>query len=81
MTDTITLLKQQFTTLCQQRDAILVQVTPLREQRDGLIQQAEAAIAAQVASLNRQIATTETGLSDVMNQIAQISNALGGKTA
>jgi hypothetical protein len=81
MSTTLDLLKQQFTTLCQQRDAILAQSTPLREQRDSLAQEAAAVLAAQLAPIEAQIAAAETGLPDVMNQIAQIANALDGKTA
>jgi hypothetical protein len=80
MSTTLDLLKQQFTTLCQQRDAIFAASLPLRAQRDGLVQQAEAALAAQVAPINAEIATIEGPLPDLMNQIAAISTALDGKT-
>lgn len=81
MTDTLALIKQQFTSLCAQRDAILATAAPLRAQRDAIVQAAEAALAAQVAPLNVQIKAAETGLFDLHNQIGTISLALNGKTA
>lgn len=81
MADTLTLLKQQFADLCAQRDAMLATSTPLRASRDAAIQASETALAAIIDPLNAQIATAETGLADVSNQIASIANALGGNTA
>jgi hypothetical protein len=75
------LLKQEFTALCQQRDAALAQAAPLRAQRDKIVAEGEAAIAAHIAPLNDQIIAAENGLPDIMNQIAQIANALNGQTA
>lgn len=81
MADTLALLKQQFTELCAQRDAILASSLPLRAQRDGLVQQAEAALIAQVSPIDAQIQAAESGLADLNNQIGTISTALSGKTA
>jgi uncharacterized coiled-coil DUF342 family protein len=81
MADTFTLLKEQFASLCQQRDAIIAATTPLRAQRDAIRQQSVAALDAQTAPLTAQIVAAESGLADLHNQIAMISNALGGKTA
>jgi hypothetical protein len=75
------LLTQQFTVLCQQRDATLAQAAPLRAQRDRIVADGEAAIAAEIAPLDDQIAAAENGLPDIMNQIAQIATALNGQTA
>lgn len=79
--DTLTLLKQRFTALCQQRDAILATSAPLRAQRTAIAQQSKAALAVQIAPLTAQITTAETGLADLHNEIGTISNALNGKTA
>ena len=81
MATTLDLLKQQFTTLCQQRDAALAQSAPLRAQRDQIITQGEAAIAAQLKPLDDQIAAIEGPLVDVIAQLARISTALNGQTA
>lgn len=81
MATTLDLLKQQFATLCQQRDAILARSEPLRAQRDALVRQAEATLAAEIAPLAAQIEVAEAGLTDLMKQIAQIATALDGRTA
>lgn len=81
MASTSELLKALFADLCAQRDAALAVVEPLRAQRDAAIAQSAAALAAIVDPLEAQIAAAEAGLPALMNQIAQISNALGGNTA
>lgn len=81
MSDVLILIKQQFAALCAQRDAVLSASAPLRFQRDAFAQAAAVELAAVVDPLNEQIATIETGLPDLMNQIAVIAQALDGKTA
>jgi hypothetical protein len=81
MTDTVTLIKQQFAALCQQRDAALAKSLPLRDQRDALIQQTLSGIEPQLEAFNREIGAIEDGLPDIMNQIATISAALSGQTS
>lgn len=80
MSTTLDLIRQQFSALCAERDAVLAQSMPLRQQRDGLAAAAAVALAAQTDPLNAQIVTIEAGLPDLMNQIAQIANALNGQT-
>jgi hypothetical protein len=81
MASTSELLKALFLDLCAQRDAALATAGPLRAQRDAAIAQSAADLAAIVDPLEAEIAAVEAGLPDLMNQIAQISNALGGNTA
>jgi hypothetical protein len=75
------LLTRQFTVLCQQRDAALAQAAPLRAQRDRIVADGEAAIAAEVAPLDRRIAAIEAPLATLIGEIAQIATALNGQTA
>lgn len=79
--DTLSLIKQQFSDLCAQRDAALAVSEPLRGQRDALVANALASVQAQVDAINGQIAAAEVGLPDLMNQIATIATALNGKTS
>ncbi|MEW6645393.1 MAG: hypothetical protein AB1586_33190 [Pseudomonadota bacterium] len=79
--DTLTLLKQQFTTLCQQRDTALAQSAPLRAQRDAAVAQAATSLATTLQPLDAQIAAIEAPLVGILQQIAQIANALNGQTA
>jgi hypothetical protein len=81
MADTLTLLKQQFSVLCEQRDAILALSNPLRAERDAATVASEAALAVIVDPLNAEIVRAEVGLPALMNEIAQIANALNGQTA
>jgi len=81
MASTSELLKALFAELCAQRDAALAAAEPLRAQRDAAIGQSAAALAAIVNPLDAQIAAAEATLPQLMNQLAQISNALGGNTA
>ncbi len=81
MTTTNDLLKARFAELCAQRDATLAVAGPLRAQRDSVTQAAETSLAASLAPINAQIAAAEDGLPALMNEIAQIANALGGMTA
>jgi uncharacterized coiled-coil DUF342 family protein len=75
------LLKQQFVSLCQQRDAILKEVAPVRAQRDKMVAQAEAALAAELVPLDASIAQLEAPLAALHQEIAQVVQALGGETA
>jgi uncharacterized coiled-coil DUF342 family protein len=81
MATTQDLLRQRFVEACAERDAILAKAEPLREKRDALIAKIEADMKAKVEPIDAQIKDTETGLSDIMKEIAQISTALNGQTA
>lgn len=81
MADTLALLKQQFSDLCGQRDAIMAQSGPLRAERDAATVASETALAAIVDPLNAEIVSIEAPLPALMNDIATIANALGGQTA
>jgi len=78
---TLDLIKQRFATLCAQRDADFAKVAPLRAERDKLVADAHAALAAQLAPLDEQIAAIEGPLVSTMREIAQVSIALNGQTA
>ncbi len=75
------LIKQQFLTLCAQRDAELAKLAPLRAQRDKVVAQADAALAAELGPLDQQIVAIEGPLIETLRQIAQVSVALNGQTA
>jgi hypothetical protein len=81
MTSTVDLLRQNFTEACASRDAILAMSGPLRAQRDQVIADATATLAAIVGPLDARIAATESGLPALMNEIASIAVALNGQTA
>lgn len=81
MADTLALLKQQFADLCQQRDEALAKAAPLRAKRDKLVADADAVLAAKLAPLDSQISAIEGPLVSIVQQIAQVSHALGGQTA
>lgn len=80
MTDYLDLIRQQFALLSAQRDAILARSVPIREARDAIAAEAALAFAAKTDPMNAQIVEIEAPLVDLMNQIAQISNALSGQT-
>lgn len=81
MTDTTTLLKQQFSDLCAQRDAILSTSVPLRQQRDQAVTEAMASVQPTVDQLNSQIAEAEARLPAVMKQISDLVIVLEGQTS
>jgi hypothetical protein len=78
---TTDLLKQQFASLCQQRDALLAEIAPIRVQRDAVAAQLEAALVAQLKPLDASIAQLEAPLPDLHRQIAAVVTALDGHTA
>ncbi len=81
MATTLDLLKQQFADLSAQRDAALAQSAALRTQRDQLIENSQTTLAAQLAPLDAQIADIEKPVTDILTQIALISQSLNGQTA
>ena len=80
MANTQDLLRARFAEACAERDAIAVQVAPLREQRDAMLAKAQA-MAVRADPLTAKIKDLERPLFDLHNEIATISRALGGKTA
>lgn len=72
MSDVDDLLRQKFTELCAQRDAILTKSGPLREKRDAAIAKARAA----EDKLTRDVKDAESGLFDLNNEIAKVARAL-----
>ena len=79
MTDTYQMLRQRFSELCAERDAILAQSVPLRERRDEILAKAAAA-AAKADPVTAQIKDIEAPLFGLNNEIATISRALKGET-
>jgi hypothetical protein len=80
MTRTQDMLRRRFAEACGERDAVLNQAAPLRQQRDAILTRVHAA-AVKAAPLTRQIKQLETPLYELNNEIATISRALSGKTA
>lgn len=72
MSDVDDLLRQKFTELCAQRDAIMAKSIPLREKRDQAIAKARAA----EDKLTRDVKDAESGLFDLNNEIAKVARAL-----
>ncbi len=80
MANTNELLRQRFAEAVQERDALMEQTTPLREQRDAIMAKARAA-ELKAQPLDEQIKGLEAPLYDLNNEIARISRALDGNTA
>lgn len=79
MANTQDLLRQRFAEACAERDAIVSNVAPLRDQRDAIIAKAQA-VAAKADPITDQIKVLEGPLYNLHNEIATISRALGGRT-
>jgi uncharacterized coiled-coil DUF342 family protein len=75
MSTTEDLLRQQFNALCAQRDAIIAQAAPLREQRAQILNDARA----QEKLLNKDIRVIEKDLFQTMIELGQLTRALGGR--
>lgn len=71
-------MKKRFHELGKKRAAILARTTPLREQRDRIVQEAEAKARA-LADQYKQIEKDE-GLYDLDMERGMLARALGGKT-
>lgn len=69
-------LRARFAELANMREGIQAQSAPLREQRDTLAAEAQAATAA----LDQQIGAIEADLFDINQEAALIARALGGRT-
>jgi hypothetical protein len=69
-------LRARFAELGDQRSAMLVVSSPLRDQRDTIAHDSQVRIAA----LDNQIEAAEAGLFDLDQERALIARALGGKT-
>ena len=74
------LMRLRFAELREQIKAIEAVSAPLREQRDDIIQRANA-IADAAKPLDLRILTAEAGLYQAKNEMAMLSRALGGQTA
>ncbi len=80
MSNTNDLLRARFAEACIERDAIVQDVAPLREQRDAILAKA-AKIEQSASDLTAQIKEKEAPLYELNNEIARISRALNGQTA
>jgi uncharacterized coiled-coil DUF342 family protein len=70
-------LRARFAELGEQRDSILGQSTPLREQRDEVSVNAQT----QMEALDDEIRAAEAGLFDIDQERGLIARALGGRTS
>lgn len=73
-------MRARFAELQAQIAAIEAVSTPLRDQRDAIVRQAQA-LADTAKPLEAQIVTAEAGLYEAKNELASLSRALNGKTA
>lgn len=69
-------MRARFQALTSQREEILAQSLPLREQRDAYQQETER----QIREVNGHIKQIEAGLYDIDVECAAIARALNGKT-
>jgi hypothetical protein len=70
-------MRTQFAALGEQRETILAASSPLRAERDALVNQN----AARIRELESQYLEIETGLFEIDMERGAIARALGGRTS